>query len=200
MPIKVTRLSDDRIPEIACLHMDNLPTPFSGNSGKALLGLNYQVISKSNGGTGFVALDGNTLAGYVCGVWNPALIKRELLRRYGVKLLLWGGIQALTNPKIIKNFITRFKNPAVEEIEDGYELRPIVVKPEYRGKGVSGELVRALMKDASDRGYSTIHLLAEVDNIQAVRFYEKVGFIQDRVLLHSGKRMVFFSMRITGAK
>ena len=62
------------------------------------------------------------------------------------------------------------------EKDFNYELRPIVVSASYRGRGVAPALLSMLKQDARQRGYPQIYLLTEIDNLRAIRFYEKNGF------------------------
>jgi predicted GNAT family N-acyltransferase len=57
-------------------------------------------------------------------------------------------------------------------LADGHIGRLAVLR-EYRGRGLGAEAVRALVREARDRGMKRVYLGAQK---QAVGFYEKVGF------------------------
>ena len=68
------------------------------------------------------------------------------------------------------------------------ELDRIAVLPEYRGKGVSGKLFAALVKDAKQfykknrSRLRKLYLLTHEDNSRACKFYEKLGFRHETTL------------------
>ncbi len=77
---------------------------------------------------------------------------------------------------MVLDLFQRIFNKGYEPSTEGYELRPIVVSAEYRGRDVAPLLLKVLMRDARERGFSTIHLYTEENNIPALRFYQKSGF------------------------
>lgn len=59
---------------------------------------------------------------------------------------------------------------------DGSYLSSIGTRPAYRGRGL-GALVTALaMQDALVAGGPLVHLGVEIDNVRAIRLYERLGF------------------------
>jgi ribosomal protein S18 acetylase RimI-like enzyme len=65
----------------------------------------------------------------------------------------------------------------LDDEEDEVELARIIVDPEVRGRGVGGELVRALLGPALDAGYSEVFLRVRPDNAPAIRTYLRTGFV-----------------------
>jgi GNAT superfamily N-acetyltransferase len=60
---------------------------------------------------------------------------------------------------------------------DGSYLSSIGTRPAFRGRGL-GALVTALaMQDAMTAGGELIHLGVEIDNVRAIRLYERLGFV-----------------------
>ena len=64
----------------------------------------------------------------------------------------------------------------LDDEEDEVELARIIVAPEFRGKGIGTEFVRALLVPALDAGYSDLFLRVRPDNEPAIRTYLRVGF------------------------
>ena len=59
---------------------------------------------------------------------------------------------------------------------DGSYLSSIGTRPAFRGRGL-GALVTALaVQDALAAGGRLIHLGVEIDNVRAIRLYERLGF------------------------
>lgn len=52
----------------------------------------------------------------------------------------------------------------------------IAVVPEHRGRGIGGDLLVALARNAKDDGYERLMLSVDPENAPAVRLYERVGF------------------------
>lgn len=164
---------------VAQLHLDYLRSHLTGKPGRQLLKANYQTIAGDMGACGFVAeSDSGQPVGYVCGVWDPKLVRNSLIRNYWSQLSLWGALQVIYQPGLLLSFLqrTRQSASAVGSETVGYELRPIVVAPAARGTGVALELVNRLLMDADQRGFKRVYLLAEPDNTAANTFYQRAGF------------------------
>jgi len=65
----------------------------------------------------------------------------------------------------------------LDDEEDEVELARIIVDPEVRGRGVGGELVRALLGPALNAGYSEVFLRVRPENAAAIRAYHGSGFV-----------------------
>jgi GNAT superfamily N-acetyltransferase len=56
------------------------------------------------------------------------------------------------------------------------ELEPLVVSKDYRGKGMGKLLVMAVMAEARRLGVKYLNVLPVARNVQAMRFFRKMGF------------------------
>ena len=65
----------------------------------------------------------------------------------------------------------------LDDEEDEVELARIIVDPKLRGRGVGGELVRALLGPALDAGYSEVFIRVRPENVAAIRAYHGSGFV-----------------------
>ena len=65
----------------------------------------------------------------------------------------------------------------LDDEEDEVELARIIVDPKLRGRGVGGELVRALLGPALDAGYSEVFIRVRPENVPAIRAYHGSGFV-----------------------
>ena len=79
------------------------------------------------------------------------------------------------------------KNPALE-----FNLVAVWVNPEFRGKGIADFLIAAMKKLAISKGHSRIVLSVSPDNLRAVSFYSRHGFVfipeWESVALSSGEK------------
>lgn len=198
MPSELIPLSDPHLAEVVSLHLGNLHTQFHGTSGEELLRLYYKSIIRGEGATGFVALDKNKVAGFICGVWDPALVRKNLIQAYWPKVIWLGMGQVVGSPKILRDLLRRLITPSSEQTIDGYELRPIIVSDEFRGTGIGTLLLSGLLQDAERRGFKTVHLYTEDDNDSAIRFYEKSGFTNRGLVRRSDKTLFCFYIDIPG--
>ncbi len=165
--------------DIARLHQEYLNTPFKGNSGRHLLVNYYKTLFFQKGGVCFVVIFEDSVIGFVCGIWDPRLISKYLLRKFWYSMIYWGILHLLTFPKMIIDISSRiFQKNSNKEKKPGnnYELRPIVVANEYQGKNVSNILLSKLCEDAKKRSFEKIILFTENDNLPAQKFYKKNNF------------------------
>lgn len=196
--IRISPLERGHLYKIAQLHLHNLPTDFSGKPGANLLQTYYTVISDKLGGCGFVALSDDHVIGYICGIWDPNLIRKDLIRSHWYKIIYYGILQIIVKPKILQTFLSRMihKNKPDTRVRNGYELRPIVIAPDFRGTGAGGLLLKELVNDARKRGFSIIHLFTEPGNLQARNFYEKTGFSPNQTDNISERELIEYSRNI----
>lgn len=61
-------------------------------------------------------------------------------------------------------------------------LGTLAVDPRWHGQGVAREMVLGAIRDLQAAGVLRIELCAEADNPQAIRFYEKLGFVHEGTL------------------
>lgn len=62
-----------------------------------------------------------------------------------------------------------------ETVPDEFYLDSLAVFPEYRGRGIAGELIKAMSRRAADSG-KPLGLLCDKSNGRARRLYESLGF------------------------
>jgi len=171
---------------VAVLHQAFLRSRLKGYTGRRLLACYYRSLSlAAGGGCGYVEVEsGSRIAGFVCGVWNPASVRQNLVRAMWGGLLLWGGLHVLLHPSgwgdLSRRLLPRHRQEFPLGGQAEYELRPIVVDEDFRGRGIAGQLLLRLLEDARSRGFKSIMLKTEVDNGRANAFYVKHGFVLER--------------------
>jgi len=60
---------------------------------------------------------------------------------------------------------------------DEAQLHRLAVKEDFRRRGIAAGLIRHMLRYLSERSVSTVQLEVRQTNIQAVRLYEKFGFV-----------------------
>lgn len=182
--ITIVPLAFPHLAPISRLHLDHLPTDFRGRPGVQLLSCYYDSVITTDAACGYVAIDQDQVAGFVCGVWNPDALRASMIKQHSVNLLIWGACQVIVRPAALIQLagkLFRTSDISAPEVSDAnakpeYELRPIVVDPQFRGTGIAQRLVQRLLQDASQRGFPRLFLVAEAANAAANAFYRKVGF------------------------
>lgn len=183
--------------EVAAAHAAYLNTPFKSAAGTRLLKLRYEAISAQAGATGYVARLESGFAGYACGVWDRKSLRLALLKQLR-GLVLHGFSHILSNPGfILQAGVGFFNDPAKTFSPEGYELRPLVVLPSFRGRGVADRLVETLFEDAKSRGFTQVFLFTERENLAAIKFYTRFGFALSAILGRDGTdQIVRFQIQI----
>ncbi len=164
-------------PSVASAHAAFLRTPFHTWGGVHLLQAHYEILTRQQGGICFVARVDSQFAGFVCGIWDHQVINK-LNRRKPLRLTIYSLQHLLARPNLLQENLRSFflRHSGAIQYPEGYELRPIVVLPQFRGQGVADYLVKRLIQDAGERGYDQVFLFTEADNLPAIRFYTRFGF------------------------
>lgn len=61
------------------------------------------------------------------------------------------------------------------KVEGSYYLDALGVLPEFRNRGIGGELVQRVMREGLEKGFTEMSLTALAGNTGALRFYERHG-------------------------
>jgi len=83
-----------------------------------------------------------------------------------------------------------FLSYAIEE--DALHIVMLNVLPEYQGAGVGKELVKTAVEEARKRGLSRLFVATSNDDLPALEFYQRFGFVIEEVVparileLHGG--------------
>jgi len=167
--------------EVARLHMSGLPSPMGARAGRALLEMYYACVAPKNGGMGFVACDQGQVVGFVVGVWDRRRILWTALRRFPLRFVFWMSVEFGWNRTCACLRRRRRKNDTGEDgttisTPVGCELRPLVVAATQRGRGLGALLCGRLLEEAAARGFYTVFLRVDRENVAAIRCYEKLGF------------------------
>lgn len=177
--VRIAPLAPQHLKSVAQLHIRYLRTQYRGYAGRQLLTCYYDAMLNSGAACGYVAVELNKVAGFVCGVWDSDALRSTLLKKNFVHLVLWGSLQVLTHPSVCVQLLRRLSGLSQalgRSPESEYELRPIVVEKQFQGTGVAGQLVNRIIQDAALRGYKRLYLITESDNFSANAFYRKMEF------------------------
>lgn len=191
LEVRPLQVSDCRA--VASAHVACLRTPFRSWGGVRLLQAHYEMLTRQQGGICFVALQDSQFAGFVCGIWDHHVIN-QLNYRKPLRLVLYSLEHALEHPAQVGHNLRSYllRSSGAISYPEGYELRPIAVLPQFRGQGIADRLVEQLIQDAAGRGYDQIFLFTEFDNLPAIRFYTRFGFVPCETADKSARMFRYF--------
>jgi len=180
--VKVIEFSPNYASLVADLHQKHLQSNLKNKLGLKMLAIYYASFSFPKGGACFLAVEDYKLLGFICGVWDQKEIFLNFIKSNPIRIIIFGIPLIFTNINYLKSIYAKLFNGVFSKkvtINSAfYELRPIVVDPSVRGKGVADLLVNYLAQDAVSSGYKEILLKTEKENTLAQKFYEKYGFLK----------------------
>lgn len=195
--------SDEKklIDEIVTIHLNTFTGFFLTFMGRGFLKQMYQsycdheesglLVAEEDGRSiGFLAYSSNFSGLY------KFMIKTRLVQ-FG-----WYSVGAFfRRPSAFMHIISAFLKPGEAKREEKYvELSSIGVDPNVKSKGIGSKLIEQLKKQVDFEKYAYIALETDaVDNEGAIHFYEKNGFIRERMFeTDEGRKM--YEYRFVGEK
>lgn len=197
--IEIVSLHEDDTIDVAHAHFDHLRSRYTHRAWSSMLKIYYEVVASLPGGAcGYVAKVDGKFAGYVCGVWDNKSLRNALLKQW-IRLAHAAFRYIIADPKVFLLISRRLLGgkKSNHSAKEGYELRPIVVLPEYRGMGVADQLVMRLLEDARQREFGEVFLYTEFDNIPAAKFYTRMGFRLEQDLNIDGEAYKLFAYTLS---
>lgn len=180
------------INEIVTIHLNTFTGFFLTFMGRGFLKQMYQsycdydesgllVAEEEGKALGFLAFSSNFSGLY------KFMIKTRLIK-FG-----WYSIGAFfRKPSAFMHIISAFLKPGEAKREEKYvELSSIGVNPNVKSKGIGSKLIDALKDNVDFDKYAYINLETDaVDNEGAIHFYEKNGFVRERMFeTDEGRKM-----------
>ena len=189
------------INEIVTIHLNTFTGFFLTFMGRGFLKQMYQsycdydesglLVAEEDGkALGFLAFSSNFSGLY------KFMIKTRLIQ-FG-----WYSIGAFfRRPSAFMHIISAFLKPGEAKREEKYvELSSIGVDPDVKSKGIGSKLIDSLKNNVNFNKYAYINLETDaVDNEGAIHFYEKNGFVRERMFeTDEGRKM--YEYRFAGEK
>lgn len=97
---------------------------------------------------------------------------------------------------VIQGFASAHYNWIDLDGKEVVELHEITVRKESQRRGIGKALMMRIFEETAKRGRDSIALWVGEDNINAIKFYEKLGFIAERKLgvwMKMVKRMIMMN-------
>jgi ribosomal protein S18 acetylase RimI-like enzyme len=172
-----SQLDDDQLNRLAMLHCSVMQTLLS-DLGQPMVLRYYQVAQQHRNVIGLCAVaPSGKLLGWAMGSPEPDMINAGLRTP-----LSWFASQiirlALTRPGVLWQLMTSVVSSSSQtDLKNGaMELTYIGVASDQRGKGLGKDLLDAFIQSSQSKGYGSVLLSVEQENLPAISLYEKAGF------------------------
>jgi len=163
--------------ECAQLHKDSIENAFLCELGISFLEKFYEVLVNSRDCNGYVYIGNLGVIGFITGSRNMNRFFRSLILGNFFALCPIVLSRLVAEPKLIRSVIETFLYLGKSEVGNvKSELVSIVVKKDYRGRGIGRRLLNELVKSFRESDTTQFKVMVDRDNIKANEFYKALGF------------------------
>lgn len=178
--------------EIVSIHLNTFPGFFLTFMGRGFLNQMYQSYCEHSKSGLLVAKEGNKAIGFLAYSSDFSDLYKYMIKTRLAKFAVYSVGAFFRRPSVFLHIIKAFLKPGEAKRKERYvELSSIGVAPECKSRGVGSMLVSELkdLVDFNEFAYITLETDA-VDNDAAIHFYEKNGFIRERIVVtDEGRKM-----------
>ena len=189
------------IDEIVTIHLNTFTGFFLTFMGRGFLKQMYQSYCDHEGSGLLVAENNGKSIGFVAYSSNFSDLYKFMIKTRLVQFG-WYSIGAFfRRPSAFIHIIKAFWKPGEVKRKEKYvELSSIGVDPDSKSKGIGSMLIDNLKKLVDFEKYAYITLETDaVNNEGAIRFYEKNGFVRERMFV-TGEGRKMYEYRFVGEK
>jgi ribosomal protein S18 acetylase RimI-like enzyme len=175
--VEFSQLTKEQLRSLAQLHYSVMRTLLS-DLGLPFVWRYYQIAQADSTVIGVCAVSpSGELLGWAIGSPHPDRITSELRSPPSWFFLQMLRI-TLNQPVVLWQLISSvFSTVGHSDLkDDGIELTYIGVAADQRDRGVGETLLHAFLKESKSRGYRSVILSVEEENLAAISLYSKVGF------------------------
>ena len=170
------------MPAVAALHRECFEGTFIAYWGKSLIARYYQKYLEE-GGPFVLTFDGDKLVAFCMGYYEGSSARNVFLKENKIRLALRLAVLCLSLNKLVQKkcwhyFFGASNNDSASrsKVKAEADLLSICVLSEYRGQGISIELLRQFENRVAASGKKDITLAVYQNNGRAIAFYQKVGY------------------------
>lgn len=189
------------INEIVTIHLNTFTGFFLTFMGRGFLKQMYQSYCDYDESGLLVAEEGGKALGFLAFSSNFSGLYKFMIKTRLIQFG-WYSIGAFfRRPSAFMHIFSAFLKPGEAKREEKYvELSSIGVDPNVKSKGIGSKLIDALKDNVDFDKYAYINLETDaVDNEGAIHFYEKNGFVRERMFeTEEGRKM--YEYRFVGEK
>ena len=180
------------INEIVTIHLNTFTGFFLTFMGRGFLKQMYQSYCDYDESGLLVAEEDGKALGFLAFSSNFSGLYKFMIKTRLIKFG-WYSIGAFfRRPSAFMHIISAFLKPGEAKREEKYvELSSIGVDPNVKSKGMGSKLIDALKDNVDFNKFAYINLETDaVDNEGAIHFYEKNGFVRERMFeTDEGRKM-----------
>ena len=180
------------INEIVTIHLNTFTGFFLTFMGRGFLKQMYQSYCDYDESGLLVAEEDGKALGFLAFSSNFSGLYKFMIKTRLIKFG-WYSIGAFfRRPSAFMHIISAFLKPGEAKREEKYvELSSIGVDPNVKSKGIGSKLIDALKDNVDFNKFASINLETDaVDNEGAIHFYEKNGFVRERMFeTDEGRKM-----------
>lgn len=172
---------------VAKLHITGINQGFLSSLGEDFLALLYQAIDESENSTLIVHRLNGDIVGFVAGAQGLGEIYKIILKHWWKLFVsLLPSLFSLKKiERILETVFYEKKSAKFEFVIPDSELLSIVVKDEYRGQGIAGQLLNELAEYFRSRDIDQFKIIVGESLMPAHQFYLKMGAVSvGEIMLH----------------
>jgi ribosomal protein S18 acetylase RimI-like enzyme len=174
----ITRLDPEHVEDVARLHNQTL-TGLLTALGPSAIRAFYAGCVKTRATIAFVYVEDAVARAFVLGSLRPDKLKMEALRANPGGTLAGMVVGIVRRPSSLVWLVKSFRGPDEGSYDPEIpELTYLAVSVQKRGAGIGRQLVDTFTKAVRDSGAGAYELSVDEANLEAISFYERLGFVQ----------------------
>lgn len=194
--VKEVKPEENRvIDEVVSIHLETFTGFFLSFMGRGFLKQMYRSYCEHQQSKLLIAEENGKILGFVAYSSDFSGLYKFMIKSR-LPYFAWYSIGAFfRRPSAFLHIISAFLKPGEAKREEAYvELSSIGVSPKCKSKGVGSRLISALKERVDFNKFAYITLETDaVNNEPAISFYEKNGFVKERLYKTSeGREMLEF--------
>ena len=138
----------------------------------------YHGAACSSSAIGLVYMQESSLLGFVLGSANPQGLRREILVNNFFQTLVGTCSGVIRKPSTLRSLLSSLLPGDRDYDSQAAELIYLAVDQDERSSGVGKQLVEHFSQKLSDSGVTAYELSVDTDNENAIRFYDRLGFVE----------------------
>lgn len=180
------------IDEIVTIHLNTFTGFFLTFMGRGFLNQMYRSYCDYENAGLLVAEDANRIIGFLAYSSDFSGLYKHMIKTKIVPFAWYSVGAFFRRPSAFLHIIKAFLKPGEAKRKERYvELASIGVDPKSKSKGVGSKLIDELKKRVDFKKYAYITLETDaINNEIAIHFYEKNGFVKERMFeTEEGRKM-----------
>lgn len=173
----IETLNNSHVGAVTQLHISGL-TGLLRDLGPRATRAFYHGAVCSDSAIGFAYIRESSLLGFVLGSANPQKLRREILANSFFQTLLGTCSGIIRKPGTLRSVFSSFMPTNNEYDSHAAELTYLAVDGDQRARGIGKQLVEHFGKQLRESGVTAYELSVDADNQDAIRFYDRLGFVE----------------------